>query len=214
MKKLCIFDFDGTLFDSVDDVVLSFNKALELYSFPTLTREEYIGFLGGNIDDIISLVLKDNETPENRETFKKTYLDFYDSSKKELSVPFPESHETLMKLQENGVLLAINSNRFNYSIKNFVDKFFADIDFFQIEGHDLDYPSKPHPHGVNKIIKNANVSLDEVIYIGDSITDIETAKNAGIDCVIVKWGYGVKSDWENEYVLEAIDEFSQIFDYF
>ena len=65
MKKLCIFDFDGTLMDSVDDVVMSFNKALSQYDLPALTREDYIGYLGGNIDEIVSLVLKDNNSPEN-----------------------------------------------------------------------------------------------------------------------------------------------------
>ena len=214
MKKLCIFDFDGTLFDSVNDVVKCFNQALTLYDFPTLTREEYIGFLGGNIDDIVSRALKDKNTPENMEIIKETFLDFYESSKRELSVPFPGSHDILRQLQENDVLIAINSNRFTYSIEYFVDNFFSDIDFMQIEGHNLGFPSKPDPHGVNKIIEKADVALDEAIYIGDSITDIKTAENAGIDCVIVKWGYGAKTDWENEYILDAIDDFSQILDYF
>ena len=65
MKKLCIFDFDGILFDSVDDVVICFNKALDIYDLPTLTKDEYLGCLGGNIDEIVSLVLKDNNTSEN-----------------------------------------------------------------------------------------------------------------------------------------------------
>ena len=78
----------------------------------------------------------------------------------------------------------------------------------------MEFPSKPDPHGINEIIKKADVSLDEAIYIGDSITDIETARNAGIDCVVVKWGYGNEEDWENDYVLESIDEFSRILDYF
>lgn len=214
MKKLCIFDFDGTLIDSVNDVVLCFNKALSMFDLPTLTREDYIGYLGGNIDEIVSLVLRDKNTPENIELLKKVYLDFYNSSKREATVPFAEAHETLEKLQQNNVLLAINSNRFTYSIELFVDRFFRDIDFISIEGHEIDFPSKPDPYGINKIIEKANVSLDETIYIGDSITDIETAKNAGIDCVIVKWGYGNEEDWENDYILEAIDEFSQILNYF
>ena len=214
MKRLAIFDFDGTLMDSVDDVVISFNKALAMYDLPTLTREDYIGYLGGNIDDIVSLVLRDKNTPENMESFKKVYLNIYESSKKDATVPFPESHETLERLQENGVLLAINSNRFTYSIEYFASIFFDDIDFIEIEGHELDFPSKPDPYGINKIMNEADVNPDEAIYIGDSITDIETAKNAGIDCVIVKWGYGNSHDWENEYILEAVDDFSEIFKYF
>lgn len=214
MRKLCIFDFDGTLIDSVDDVVTSFNKALSKYNLPTLTRQDYIGYLGGNIDEIVSLVLRDKSTPENIEIFKKVYLDFYESSKKEATVPFSGAHDVLERLQENDVLLAINSNRFTYSIELFVDRFFSDIDFIAIEGHVMEFPSKPDPHGINEIIKKADVSLDEAIYIGDSITDIQTARNAGIDCVIVKWGYGNEADWENDYILESIDEFSQILDYF
>lgn len=206
MKKLCIFDFDGTLFDSVDDVVICFNKTLDIYNLPTLTKDEYLGCLGGNIDEIISLVLKNNNTLENIEKVKKTYLEIYNLSKKEKTVPFPETHDFLKSLQEKGLLLAINSNRLNYSLKNFVEKYYQDIDFVSIEGHDLNYPSKPDPYGVNKIIKKANVGLDDAIYIGDSKTDINTARNAGIDCVIVKWGYGDEKDYDDEYVLEAIDD--------
>ena len=70
MKKLCIFDFDGTLFDSIEDVVICFNNTLSEYDFPTLTRDEYIPCLGGNIDDIVSKVLGENATPKNIEIIK------------------------------------------------------------------------------------------------------------------------------------------------
>lgn len=214
MKKLAIFDFDGTLFNSVDDVIICFNKALTKHDFPTLKREEFIGCLGGNIDEIVSLVLKDENTPENIEMLKKTYLNIYYPAKKENTLPFPGAHELLKKLQEKGIILAINSNRFSDSLEFFIDNFFSDIDFVAIEGHNFDTPSKPSPAGVNKIIKKSGVLADETIYIGDSSTDIKTAQNAGFDCIIVKWGYGNKNDWENDYILECVDEFSQILNYF
>lgn len=181
MKKLAIFDFDGTLFDSIWDVISCFNRALTIYGFPTLTREEYIPCLGGDIDDITSRVLGENNTPENLEKVKKTYLDFYNPSKKELTVPFDNALEILEKLQENGILLAINSNRLNYSLNEFVEKFFSDIDFVLIEGQDSSNPSKPDPYGVNRIIKKVGINKDDALYIGDSTTDIKTAQNAGID---------------------------------
>lgn len=214
MKKLAIFDFDGTLFDSIDDVVVCFNKVLTIYDFPTLTREEYIPCLGGNIDDIVSKVLGENNNPNNLKKVKKTYLDLYNTSKKELTIPFKHSHELLKKLQENNILLAINSNRLNYSLNEFADKFFPDIDFVLIEGHDNVNPSKPNPFGVNKIINKANVCLDETVYVGDSITDIQTAQNAGIDCVIVKWGYGDENTFNHEYPLKVINDFSQLYEIF
>ena len=213
-KKLAIFDFDGTLLDSVHDVVDCFNKTLTKYGFRNLTREEFLKYLGGNIDEIVSLILEEKSTPENIKMVKDTYLNMYYSSDKEKSVPFPKSHEILRYLQDMGVILAINSNRFNDSIDTFLLRFFTDIEFISRMGHDFDYPSKPDPYGVHEIIKKAGVSLDEAIYIGDSSTDIKTARNAGIDCVIVKWGYGNEDDWNDDYVLEAIDDFDEIIKYF
>ena len=210
MKKLAIFDFDGTLFDSICDVVICFNRALAAHDLPTMTREEYIPCLGGNIYDIVSLVLGENCTEENIEMLKETYLELYNASKKELTVPFPNSAEVLRKLQDKNVLLAINSNRLNYSLNEFVGKYFPDIDFLAIEGHDEPHPSKPHPYGVNNILKKANVSADDAVYIGDSATDIKTAQNAGIDCILVRWGYGNEKDFENEYVSRVIDDVCEL----
>ena len=214
MKRLAIFDFDGTLFDSVCDVVISFNRALELHDLPTLTRDEYIPCLGGNIDEIVALVLGDNCTPENHKIVKRDYLNFYNSSKKELTVPFNGAKRTLLELQKNDVLLAINSNRLTYSLEEFVEKYFSDIDFTDIQGHEYPNPSKPDPYGINQIIEKAKISPDEALYIGDSKTDIETAKNAGIDCIIVKWGYGNPEVWKDEYILGCVDDFDEIINYF
>lgn len=214
MKKLAIFDFDGTIMDSVHDVVIYLNKALSMYDFPTLTSDEYVKYLGGNIDQIVSLVLENQSTPENIKLIKDTYLDIYYNSDKKNTIPFPKSEKTLKKLQDMGVLVAINSNRFTDSIESFLDKYFTETDFFMIMGHDFDYPSKPDPTAVLKIIEEAGVSLKDTVYIGDSGTDIQTAKNAGIDCIIVEWGYGCEKDLQDEYVLELIDDFDDIIKYF
>ena len=214
MKKLAIFDFDGTLFNTVDDVIINFNIALEANGFPTLTREEYIERLGGNIDEIVSLILKDKNTQENIELIKREYGKLYDKSDKENSLPFSGMKDLLMDLEDIGVLLAINSNRTTPSIKLFVEKHLPEIDFLEIEGHNPDCPSKPSPDGVNRIIEKAGVELSEVVYIGDSKTDIKTAQNAGIDCVIVRWGYGNRNDYENEYILGSVDNSSEILNYF
>ena len=214
MKRLAIFDFDGTLFDSVEDVVICFNRALTQHGFPNLTREEYIPCLGGNIDDIVSLVLNENSTPQNIEMLKKTYLGHYNASKKENTVPFDGVREVLMELQDRGILLAINSNRLSYSLNEFVGRYFDDIDFVLVEGHDYPNPSKPNPYGINRILERAKVDADEALYIGDSSTDIRTSQNAGIDCIIVKWGYGNEKDHEDDYILGSVDMPSEIINYF
>lgn len=212
MKKLCIFDFDGTLFDSVDDVVICFNKTLELHDFPTLTKDEYLECLGGNIDEIISLILKDKSSPENIELIKGTYEKLYGDSLKNNTLPFSNIPELLEELQRNDITLAINSNRKTDSIKYFISKYLPDIDFIAVEGHNSTHPSKPDPAGVNNIIKKSGLKMEDAIYIGDSKTDIKTAKNAGIDCVVVTWGYGNKNDYENEYILKSVDEVFDLLD--
>ncbi|MCI6994586.1 HAD family hydrolase [uncultured Methanobrevibacter sp.] len=214
MKKLAIFDFDGTIFNSITDVIICFNKALSVNGFPTLTYEEYIEILGGNIDELVSLSLKDKNTPENMELVKNTYDEIYGTSNRENSLPFDGMHEVLLELQKKGILLAINSNRKNDSIKKFIGKYYSDIDFKAIEGHNPAYPSKPRPCGVKKMLHKLKVSKDDAIYIGDSSTDIKTAKNAEIDCVIVKWGYGDPEDYVDEYILDAIEKPSDIFNFF
>ena len=214
MKRLAIFDFDGTLFNSIDDVVICFNRTLEIYDLPALTRDEYIPCLGGNIDEIVSLVLGENLTDDNLEPIKTTYLDLYNSSNKELTVPFPKAHDLLRKLQDKGVLLAINSNRLNYSLNEFVDRFFSDIDFLAVEGHEEPNPSKPDPYGANKIIGMAGVGAGEAVYIGDSTNDIKTAQNAGIDCILVSWGYGMEGDFKSDYPIAVIDDIDELLNYF
>ncbi len=214
MKKLAIFDFDGTLFDSIEDVLVCFNKALTIHDFPTLTRDELIPCLGGDIDKIVGLVLKDNNTPQNVEILKETYLNLHDSSKKEMTVPFPNAHDFLNLLQEKGVMLAINSNRLNYSLNELILKFFPDIDFLAIEGQSESSVPKPNPNGVERILKKANANADEAVYIGDSLTDIMTAQNAGLDCILVSWGYAIKKDLKNDYPLEIIDDFDELLKYF
>ena len=212
MKKLAIFDFDGTMVDTVYDVVDCLNRTLEIHGFQTIVHDEFVNILGGNIYEILSIVLGDNATSENIELIKCTYNKLYDESSKEKSVPFKGIHELLLDLQNGGMLIAINSNRTTDSVKLFIDKYFKDIDFLLIEGHNPDYPSKPNPIGVKKIIEKANVKLKESIYIGDSKTDIKTAKNAGIDCVIVTWGYGNENVYNNSYPIRIVDETSQLLD--
>lgn len=206
MKRLAIFDFDGTLVDSVWDVEICFNQTLESLGIPTLTHEEYLDRLGGNIDEIVSLILNDENTPENIELVKDAYGKLYSASPKDNTLPFPNTHEILRALQDRGLFLAVNSNRKNDSLNHYLDKFFADIEFVAVEGHNDSYPSKPSPCAVERILDELGIAGDDAIYVGDSMTDIKTAQNAGIDCVLVSWGYGRRDAFESEYPLKTVDD--------
>lgn len=206
MKKLCIFDFDGTLFDTICYVYENVNVILRENDLPTLNNDKLIKLLGGNIDQIVSKILgEEKSTPEN---IKKIRLGYEERCRKvkDDSLPYNGIVELLHLLQEKNIILAINSNRKTESIKYFVDRHLSDIAFLDIQGHTYNHPSKPDAYGINTIIKKSGLEKEDTVYIGDSSTDIRTACNAGVDCVIVKWGYGDENDYSNEYPIEVIDE--------
>lgn len=205
MKKLCIFDFDGTLFDSLTDVANCFNQTFEKLGFETMDPSFYIKSFGGNIYEITSKILNEKNSPENVELVKKTYAEIYSKDSKENTRLFNGMLEVLEQLQEEKIILAINSNRNSPSIKKFLERYANHINFLDIQGHIDSKPSKPDPEGVNTIIQKAGVAREESVYIGDSITDIQTAKNAHIDCILVKWGYGVGDVYENEYPMAIVE---------
>ena len=124
---------------------------------------------------------------------------------KENSTLFDGMLEVLEELQKEGMILAINSNRNPNSIKTLLKKHANNITFLDIQGHIPNIPSKPNPYGVNTIINKANTTKEETVYIGDSATDIQTAKNAGIDCILVKWGYGLDDAYADEYPIALVN---------
>lgn len=206
MKKLFIFDFDGTLFNTIEQLVYNMNQALHLHGYPVLTLDEYKLAVGGNVNQVISNVLGSYSSPENIEKVKKTYLEIVEDYEDTLTQPFEDIEEILRYLQENNIQLAINSNRYTYSIKSYVDKFLNNINFIDIQGHEPPNPSKPDAYGINQILQKTNIDKEDVVYVGDSPTDIQTAKNAGIDCVIVTWGYADYNLFDDDYVLKTISK--------
>lgn len=204
MKKLFIFDFDGTLFNTLDQFAYNMNQALKVHNFPQLTISEYKNVVGGNLEEVISKILGKNSTSENNRKVKESYLKNIEINEDNLTRPFYGINEILKYLQENNTLLAINSNRYTYSIKEYVNKFFNNINFIDIQGHNPPNPSKPDAYGVFEIIKKTSLKKDEILYIGDSVTDVQTAENAGIDCILVDWGYEDSNNLSKANVLKII----------
>lgn len=193
------------MFDSIGDVAVCFNRTLTALGFTDSLQEDYIKIVGGNIDEIVRKLLKNEATEENISLVRCEYEKTYEKHDKENTKPYRGIRELLEKLVENNVLLAVNSNRKADSINQFIEKHLHDINFIAVEGHVPGYPSKPDSYGVNRILKKAGVTQSETVYIGDSKTDIQTARNAGIDCILVSWGYNVKEEFEDDYPLKVVD---------
>ncbi|RAP54627.1 MAG: hypothetical protein BZ137_01210 [Methanosphaera sp. rholeuAM130] len=212
MKKLFIFDFDGTLFNTIGQLVHNMNQALKANGFRELTLDDYKLAVGGNLNQVISNVLQSDSNPDNIESVKKSYLDIVKDFEDNITLPFDGIEEILTYLQDNNIQLAINSNRYTPSIEFYVKKFLNNIKFLDIQGHNPPNPSKPDAYGINQILNKTSIDKKDVVYVGDSPTDIKTAKNAGIDCIIVTWGYADYDLIDDDYILKTISEPGQLKD--
>ncbi len=191
MKKMVIFDLDGTLFDTATAMQICGNSALEALGLPTFSREDYTRFSGGGLEEYVNGILEAAGDKEHRhyEAFSRIYFQKNDSLGLEVNVPFPKVPEMLAELKKKGILLAVLSNKDHASCVRFVEAAFGTELFCSIQGNSGVFPPKPHPAGVEEILKQYSISKKECLYVGDTQVDIHTAKNAGVDCAAALWGY-------------------------
>ncbi len=189
MKKLVIFDLDGTLIDTIVDAGRCFNKVLEYFGLKTYPLEEYKHMVGGNLEVIFSnLVQEKDRTDEMLLKLKEKYREVYLADSKPNTKPFAGILDVLKKLNEDKNLsIAINTNKSQLLAEELCANMFTGINFAGILGYIESRPSKPDPYAANELMRLNGALPQETIYVGDSITDITTAKNAGIDCILVNW---------------------------
>lgn len=217
MKKICIFDFDGTLMNTITDVAICFNETLEKFGYNSHPIELYNNFVGGNLETVIGKLLDYNQTKIATEfdikKIKEYYSNLYLNSKKENTKPYDGIIELLKKLQNDGILLAINTNKKQALTEDLCDKFFNEIHFERVIGYSDNYPSKPNPTAVYDILKCANLEKEEAVYIGDGLSDVKTAENSGIDAIFVEWGQGKEEDKNSSAVKFVAREVEDIYNY-
>lgn len=191
MYKLVIFDFDGTLADTVKDVAVCFNEALKLCGFPQHSLQEVCNLVGGNLEVIISKLLPPEQAvPENIEKVKNLYRNIYSACSKENTFLYPGIMDLLLELKENKILLAVNSNKGQDLLLQMIEQMFPKGFFDAVAGYSEQYPPKPDPFGVERILQECRCRAEDAVYVGDGLSDIKTAQNAGLPCIFVPWGQG------------------------
>lgn len=186
--KLVIFDMDGTILNTIDDLADSCNVILERYGFPLHTTEEIKYMVGNGIPKLIQRALPDNVDKETYDKVLKDYIEYYDQHCQIKTAPYPGMTETLKELKKMGIKLAVNTNKVQSAAQILCDSYFPGL-FDFLAGGAFDIPPKPAPDGVLKILQAEGLCPKDAIYIGDSDVDIQTGKNAGMDAAGVDWGF-------------------------
>ncbi len=189
-KHLAIFDLDGTLLNTIADLATATNQALDACGFPTHPIEAYPFFVGNGINKLFERALPaEARTEENVLHIRAHFLPYYDEHNADLSRPYPGIPQLLENLQAAGIQVAVASNKYHRATEKLIRHYFPTIRFAAILGQREGVPIKPHPQIVEDILALVPVSKEEVIYIGDSGVDMQTALNAGVESIGVTWGF-------------------------
>lgn len=198
MLKLCIFDMDGTLVDTISSIAYFANRALNMYGLPSIEENHYKIMVGNGARILCERMIE--RVGGSREQLEKVYPEYnesYDNDFLYLTKPYDGCIEMLGALKEMGVKTAILSNKPDSTAKKVSDALFEggliDVCYGGRDGIAL----KPDPAGVFEILKEFGVEKDEVLYIGDTATDIKTAKNAGLTNIGVLWGFRDRAELES-----------------
>ena len=214
MKKLVIFDLDGTLLDTIADLAGATNYALAQLGYPTHDTDAIRTFVGNGINKLLERALPANEqTEENVIRMRSYFVPYYDEHNADLSSPYPGIEVLLQSLQDNGIEIAVASNKYQEATTKLVKHYFPTIQFAEVLGQRENIPVKPHPTIVFDILNKTGIDKKEVLYVGDSGVDVQTAQNAEVDAIGVTWGFRSRTELESLHPLGIIDKVEELMDY-
>lgn len=183
-----IFDLDGTLLNTLTDLTNSVNYALEQFQLPTHSEDAVRQMVGNGIYVLFEKAIPGGRDFPEYDACVKVFQEHYELHKKDFTCPFPGIMDLLKTLWEQGYKLAVVSNKFDQAVKGLCQDFFTPYITTAI-GESSRVARKPAPDTVFEAMKELASPPDTCIYVGDSDVDIATAKNSGIPCISVTWGF-------------------------
>lgn len=214
MKKLIIFDLDGTLLDTIADLASATNYALTQLGYPTHDTDTIRSFVGNGINKLLERALPADEQTENNVMRMRThFVPYYDVHNADLSSPYPGIEALLQTLQENSIAIAVASNKYQEATTKLIKHYFPTIQFAEVLGQRENIPVKPHPTIVFDILNKTGINKKEVLYVGDSGVDMQTAHNAGVDAIGVSWGFRPRTELETLHPLAIIDKAEELMNF-
>lgn len=207
-----IFDLDGTLTDTLADLHSSVNYALLKFGFPERTTEEIRSFVGNGVRRLIYLSVPQNTPDETSEECLSVFKEHYKINSLVETKPYDGIIEMLSELKKQKIKTAVVTNKMRSAAVDIVEFFFGgliDNTVGQVDG----ISQKPQPDGIFKALDLLGVSKENAVYVGDSEVDCITAKNAGIPCIGVTWGFRDRDVLQENGADEIIDSPHEIFKY-
>lgn len=184
--KTYLFDMDGTLLDTLDDLTAAVNHTMAQYGYPRRTREEVRQGLGNGAVKLIAALLPEGEDTPDFDAIMRDYKAWYQAHTCVLTRPYPGVPELLERLTRQGCRVAIVSNKPHGAACELAEKFFPGVPTF---GESPATPRKPAPDMVFHALASLGAEKDTAVYVGDSEVDVQTARNAGLPLIAVSWGF-------------------------
>lgn len=213
MERLVIFDLDGTLLNTIADLGNAANHTLAELGLPQHSLDEYRLMVGNGMRKLIMRALPDDKAQDDAfvddtlAAFLKYYADHIDLYTK----PYPGIPELINTLSTEGYKLAVASNKIQAGAEKLIARFFPGIDFVAVMGNSPDYPLKPDAALVEYIMQKAGTDRTHTVMVGDSDTDIQTARNAGIPVIAVSWGFRPRHELTSaDYIADDTNQILRI----
>lgn len=214
MKKLVIFDMDGTLLDTLQDLANATNHLLRSQGYPEHPLDAYRYFVGNGIRKLIERAIPEEERVDHKiETLFQTFMSYYELHKADLTCPYPGIIDLLKELQKRGVKMAIASNKVQEAMDPLVQHYFPGIRFEMVLGNRPGIAPKPDPAIVEDILKKSGVKKQDVLYVGDTAVDMQTAAAAGVKKIGALWGFRTKEELEEAGADILVSNPLEILDY-
>lgn len=186
--KAVLYDMDGTVLDTLDDLTDAVNAALRRFGFPEQSAAHVRGVLGNGARRLITGCLPEGTDDAVAEAVLEFYKPYYDAHCREKTAPYPGVIALMQRLHDAGVKQAVVSNKPDSAVKELAELFFGGL-IESAVGESGTVRLKPCPDAVLAAAKLMGADREECVYVGDSEVDIETARRAGMDCISVAWGF-------------------------
>ena len=186
--QLAIFDMDGTILNTLEDLTDSLNYALSCSNYPTRTLDEVRNFVGNGIRKLMERAVPSGTSPEELEQVYADFTAYYPKHCYDKTKPYSGMIETIQNLRKQGIKTAVVSNKADYAVQILCKQYFDGL-FDYAVGEQSGVQRKPAPDSVNMVLDKLKINRTNAVYIGDSDVDIDTARNAEMDCISVDWGF-------------------------